>query len=138
VSDDNPSILSHVSIGTNDFERAVAFYDRVMPTLGCRKIDDYPDAVAYGKRFPEFWVQTPLDGKPASVGNGTHIGFIAPSKEAVDVFHREALAAGGTDDGAPGPRPDYGPAYYGGFIRDPDGHKIEATFWDMTLEPPRP
>jgi catechol 2,3-dioxygenase-like lactoylglutathione lyase family enzyme len=133
VSDDIPSILSHVSIGTNDFERAVAFYDRVMPTLGCRKVEDFPGAVAYGKRFPEFWVQTPLDGKPATVGNGAHVGFIAPSREAVDAFHREALAAGGADDGAPGSRPDYGPAYYGGFIRDPDGHKIEATFWDMAL-----
>ncbi len=133
MSDDIPSILSHVSIGTNDFERAVAFYDRVMPTLGCRKVEDFPGAVAYGKRFPEFWVQTPLDDAPASVGNGAHVGFIAPSREAVDAFHREALAAGGADDGAPGPRPDYGPAYYGGFIRDPDGHKIEATFWDMAL-----
>lgn len=103
MSDDIPSILSHVSIGANDFERAVAFYDRVLPTLGCRKVAEYPGAVAYGKRFPEFWVQAPMDGKPASAGNGTHVGFIAPSKEAVDAFHREALAAGGTDDGAPGP-----------------------------------
>jgi len=138
VSDDIPSILSHVSVGTNDFERAVAFYDRVMPTLGCRKVSDYPGAVCYGKRFPEFWVQAPINGEPASVGNGTHIGFIAPSKEAVDAFHAAALAAGGTDDGVPGPRAEYGAAYYGGFVRDLDGHKIEATFWDVTLESPHP
>ncbi len=138
MSDDIPSILSHVSIGTNDFDRAVAFYDLVMPTLGCRKIEDYPGAVCYGKRFPEFWVQVPIDGELAAVGNGTHIGFIAASKEAVDAFHAAALAAGGTDDGAPGPRPDYGAAYYGGFVRDPDGHKIEATYWDMTLNSPPP
>ncbi len=136
MSDDIPSILSHVSIGTNDFDRAVAFYDRVMPTLGCRRIEDYPSAVAFGKRFPEFWVQVPMDGQTAASGNGTHIGFIAPSKEAVNAFHAEALSAGGTDDGAPGPRPDYGAAYYGGFVRDPDGPKIEATFWDTALEPP--
>ena len=130
MSDDVPSILSHVSIGTDDFERAVAFYDRVLPTLGCRRVAEHPGAVAYGRRFPEFWVQRPFDDGPASVGNGTHVGFIAPSKEAVDAFHRAAVAAGGTDDGAPGPRPDYGEPYYGCFVRDPDGHKIEATFWD--------
>lgn len=135
MSDDIPGILSHVSIGTNQFERSVAFYNRVLPTLGCRKILDFPGAVAYGKQYPEFWVQTPIDGEPATVGNGTHVGFIAQTKEAVNAFHREALAAGGTDDGAPGSRADYGEAYYGGFIRDPDGHKIEAMFWDMTLGP---
>jgi catechol 2,3-dioxygenase-like lactoylglutathione lyase family enzyme len=133
MSDDVPSILSHVSIGTNDFERAVAFYDRVLPTLGCRRVAEHPGAVAYGRRFPEFWVQRPFDDGPASVGNGTHVGFIAPSKEAVDAFHRAAVAAGGTDDGAPGPRPDYGEPYYGCFVRDPDRHKIEATFWDRGL-----
>ncbi len=131
MGDDIPSILSHVSVGTNDFERAVAFYDRVLPTLGCRRVAEHPGAVAYGKRFPEFWVQRPFDDGAASVGNGTHIGFIAPSKEAVDSFHRTAVAAGGIDNGPPGPRPDYGDPYYGCFVLDPDGHKIEATFWDM-------
>jgi len=133
MSDDIPSILSHVSIGTNDFDRAVAFYDRVLPTLGCRRVDSYEGAVSYGKAFPEFWVQVPIDGGPAQVGNGTHIGFIAPSREAVDAFYREAMAAGGRDDGAPGPRPLYSERYYGCFVRDLDGHKIEATFWDTSL-----
>lgn len=90
----------------------------------------YPGAVAYGRTFPEFWVQTPIDGRPANVGNGTHFGFVANSKEAVHAFHAAALAAGGIDDGAPGPRPDYTDAYYGCFIRDLDGHKIEATYWN--------
>ena len=130
--------LDHVYVAVRDVEISEGFYDRVMPTLGCRKISNYPDAACYGKQFPEFWVQVPADGQPASVGNGTHIGFIAPSKEAVDAFHGAAVAAGGADDGTPGPRPDYGAAYYGGFIRDPDGHKIEATFWDVTLETPHP
>ncbi len=131
--DDNPSILSHVSIGTNNFERAVAFYDQVLSTLGCKQIMKHPGAVAYGKQYPEFWVQAPIDGQSASVGNGTHIGFVAPTKEAVHTFHEAALAAGGVDDGTPGPRPDYGEAYYGCFVRDLDGHKIEASFWDMEL-----
>lgn len=131
--DENPSILSHVSIGTNHFERAVAFYDQVLPTLGCKRIMEHPGAVAYGKQYPEFWVQTPIDGNSATVGNGTHIGFIATTKEAVHAFYDTALAAGGTDDGAPGPRPDYGDPYYGCFVRDPDGHKVEASYWDMQL-----
>ena len=130
MENENPSIISHVSIGTNHFERAVAFYDSVLATLGCKQLMKYPGAVAYGRAFPEFWVQTPIDGRPANVGNGTHFGFVANSKESVHAFHAAALAAGGTDDGAPGPRPDYTDAYYGCFIRDLDGHKIEATYWN--------
>ena len=133
MADDNPSILSHVSLGTNDFERAVAFYDTVLATLGCQRIMDHPGAVAYGKQFPEFWIQTPFDGESASVGNGTHISFFATSKAEVHTFHEAALAAGGVDEGAPGPRPEYGEPYYGCFVRDLDGHKIEASFWDMEL-----
>ena len=127
MSDENPSAISHVSIGTNDFDRAVAFYDRVLGAIGCKRIFEFPGAVAFGKQFPEFWVQRPIDGKAAAPGNGSHFGFIAPSREAVKAFHEAAIAAGGTDDGAPGPRPDYGESYYGCFVRDPDGHKIEAS-----------
>ena len=130
MSEENPSIISHMSVGTNDFDAATAFYDQVLATLKCKRIMEHPDAVAYGKQYPEFWVQAPLDGKPASVGNGTHFGFIASSQQEVDEFYRAALGAGGVDEGAPGPRPEYGDAYYGCFVRDPDGNKIEATFWD--------
>lgn len=132
---ENPSILSHISLGTNDFERAIAFYDKVLPTLGCKRIMEHPGAVAYGREYPEFWIQTPIDGSPASVGNGTHIGFFASSKEAVLAFYEAALDAGAQGDGGPGPRPEYGEPYYGCFVRDPDGHKIEASYWDMTLDP---
>ncbi|NER35567.1 MAG: VOC family protein [Oscillatoria sp. SIO1A7] len=129
--EDIPSIISHVSLGTNDLDRSVAFYDRVLPTVGCRRIMEDPGGVAYGKIYPEFLVKVPIDGQPASVGNGTHIGFVASTKESVDAFYEAALAAGGIDEGAPGPRPDYGEAYYACFVRDPDGHKIEACFWQM-------
>lgn len=131
--DDIPSILSHVSIGTNQFEQALAFYDAVLTALGCRRLMEHPDAVAYGKQYPEFWLQTPFDGQPATVGNGTHIGFVAPTKASVHAFYEAALAAGGQDEGAPGARADYGEPYYGCFVRDLDGHKIEATFWDLQL-----
>src|SRR5690606_1352460 len=128
-----PSIVSHVSVGTNDFDRAVRFYDEVLPTLGAGRVMEHESAVAYGKAFPEFWVQRPIDGRPATCGNGTHVGFLAESKAAVDAFYAAALEAGGTGDGAPGPRPAYGAPYYGCFVRDPDGHKIEAAFWDEAL-----
>ncbi len=133
MSEDNPSILSHVSVGTNDFDKAIAFYDRVLATIGCQRMMQHGDAVAYGKLFPEFWVNPPLDGGEATVGNGTHVAFFASSKEQVDTFYREGLAAGGTDEGAPGPRPQYGEPYYGAYLRDLDGNKIEAAYWDMEL-----
>ena len=127
MADDIPSIVHHVSLGTNDFDRAAAFYERVMPTIGARKVLSFPSAVAYGKQFPEFWVQAPVDRGAAGTANGTHVAFIASSREAVDAFHAAALEAGGANDGAPGPRPEYGPGYYCCFVRDPDGHKIEAA-----------
>lgn len=133
MTESNPSMMSHVSIGTNDFDAAVSFYDRVLAPLGAKRVMEHPGAVAYGKAFPEFWVQSPIDGKPAQVGNGTHFGFFAPDKASVDAFYRTAIAAGARDDGPPGPRQEYGAPYYGCFVRDPDGHKIEAAFWDLTL-----
>lgn len=133
MSEQNPSILSHVSIGTNQFERAVAFYDRVLATLGCKRVLEHPGAVAWGREYPEFWVQTPIDGQPANVGNGTHFGFAAADKQAVHAFYDAALEAGASPDGPPGPRPHYGEPYYGCFVRDLDGHKIEAAYWDAEL-----
>jgi len=133
MSDEYPSIISHVSIGTNDFEKALAFYDRVLATVGCRRLMQHDEAVAYGRVYPEFWVNPPLDGQAASVGNGSHFAFFASSKEQVDAFYKEGLAAGATDDGPPGPRPLYGEPYYGAFLRDLDGHKIEAAYWDVEL-----
>ena len=133
MSEGSTSIFAHVSLGTNDFQRARAFYDALMPSIGCRVLMEFPDAVAYGKKFPEFWVQAPYDGKPATLGNGSHVAFQATSRDEVDAFHKAGLAAGGTDDGAPGPRPDYGAPYYGGFLRDPEGHKIEAMYWDEEM-----
>jgi catechol 2,3-dioxygenase-like lactoylglutathione lyase family enzyme len=129
----HPSILSHVSISTNDFARALRFYDAVVAAIGGRRIMEHPGAVAYGRAYPEFWVHEPYDGATATVGNGTHFAFAAASKAEVDAFHAAGIAAGATDDGKPGPRPDYGEPYYGCFLRDPDGHKIEAAFWDVEL-----
>lgn len=125
----NPSILSHVSLGTNQLDRALAFYDKALGALGIGRVVDMSQehhAVAYGRAYPEFWVQAPFNGKPAEVANGVHIAFHAETPAQVDAFYKAALEAGATDDGAPGPRPIYGQQYYGCFVRDPDGHKIEA------------
>lgn len=133
MSTENPSIISHLSIGTNDYESARAFYDAVLPSLGIQVIMEHPGAVAYGRLYPEFWVQLPHDGKPATVGNGFHMGFIAQTKQQVHDFYDAAIAAGATCDGPPCPRPLYGEPYYGCFVRDLEGHKIEAAFWGEAL-----
>ena len=109
----------------------MAFYDKVLAPLGIKRVLDLSEhgAVAYGRAFPEFWVQAPCDGQRAQAANGVHVAFLAASPQQVQAFHAAALAAGGTDDGAPGPRPHYGKEYYGCFVRDLDGHKIEAVAW---------
>jgi catechol 2,3-dioxygenase-like lactoylglutathione lyase family enzyme len=127
------AMLHHVSIGVADVARAASFYDPVLKTLGFKRIMEVmPYGVAYGETLPEFWVQLPHDGKQASTGNGVHFCFTAKSKKAVHAFHEAALKTGGADEGAPGPRPEYSPRYYGGFARDLDGNKIEAVFFDMS------
>ena len=131
---DNPSIMNHVSIAVSDADVSLSFYDKVLGVIGATRIMEHPGAVAYGKMFPEFWVHpVPFDGGQAETANGVHFSFFASSKEQVQAFYEAALAAGGSDDGAPGPRPDYGEPYFGCFVRDPDVHKLEATFWDESL-----
>lgn len=132
MADENPSIMSHISIGTNRFEEATKFYDAVLATIGARRIMEHPGAVAYGKEFPEFWVQTPIDGGEAATGNGTHFAFFAASQEEVKAFYQAALQQGARPDGEPGARAHYGEGYYGCFVRDLDGHKIEATYYDLS------
>jgi catechol 2,3-dioxygenase-like lactoylglutathione lyase family enzyme len=128
---DDLSTLSHVSLGTADLERAGAFYDRVLAPLGCRRIQAIQGGIGWGRRWPEFWIQLPFDGRPFTTGNGTHIAFLARSRAEVDAFHAAGLACGGECDGPPGERPQYEPGYYAAFLRDPDGHKIEAMHLDL-------
>jgi catechol 2,3-dioxygenase-like lactoylglutathione lyase family enzyme len=121
-------MLHHVSVGVSNVERAAKFYDAVLGTLGYKRVMEFmPYAIAYGETQPSFWIGLPHDQQMPSAGNGAHIGFSARSKLAVDAFHHAALANGATNNGAPGPRSDYGPDYYGAFVIDLDGNKIEAT-----------
>ncbi|MBV9990381.1 MAG: VOC family protein [Alphaproteobacteria bacterium] len=133
-------MLHHVSVGVRDVERAMKFYDPVLKALGYKRVVNYlPGAVAYGesKDRPEFWVGLPHDQKLPNGGNGTHIAFAAKGKAAVNRFHDAALKAGGSNNGEPGPRPDYGPAYYGAFVYDLDGNKVEAVHLAMPKAAPK-
>ncbi len=129
---DTPTLplVGHVSVGTNDFDAAKEFYDTIMPTIGAKCLFNLPGAAAYGRQYPEFWVLAPFDGMPADHGNGNHVAFMVTSEEQVQDFFEAAIDAGATDDGAPAPRPMYGEAYYGCFVLDLDGNKIEAMYWD--------
>jgi catechol 2,3-dioxygenase-like lactoylglutathione lyase family enzyme len=118
-------MFNHVSVGTRELARASRFYDAALGALGYRRTFSEDFGNAWGLEWPEFWATTPAQGE-AVAGNGVHVAFIAPSREAVDRFHAAGLAAGGTDAGAPGAR-DYTPDYYAAFLRDPDGNKIEAV-----------
>jgi catechol 2,3-dioxygenase-like lactoylglutathione lyase family enzyme len=133
------AMLHHVSVGVANVERAARFYDATLKALGYKRVMEFmPYGVAYGEKMPEFWVQLPHNGGTASVGNGVHVCFSAKDKKAVHAFHKAAIKAGGKDEGAPGPRPDYSTRYYGAFARDIDGHKIEAVFFDITPAKAKP
>jgi catechol 2,3-dioxygenase-like lactoylglutathione lyase family enzyme len=109
--------IDHVSVGVTNIKRSKAFYDAALAPL-----DMAP--VMPGK--PSFWIQLPINGQPASMGNGVHIAFRATTRGAVDAFYLAAIEQGGIEDGKPGLRTEYHPDYYGAFVRDPDGNKIEA------------
>jgi catechol 2,3-dioxygenase-like lactoylglutathione lyase family enzyme len=122
-------MFSHTHIGTNDFPRAFAFYAALMPSLGCElRFSDATRAWAGWKPDaadrPLFLLGAPLDGQPASAGNGQMIAFLAASRAAVKNCYAIAIANGATDEGAPGLRPHYHPDYFGAYFRDLDGNKI--------------
>jgi catechol 2,3-dioxygenase-like lactoylglutathione lyase family enzyme len=122
-------MYSHVTLGTNDIHRAVAFYDELLGELGYARHETdlargYAGWFVAPETTPNFWVMRPIDGAPASVGNGVTIAFEAPDRASVDRFHAAGLVHGGTDEGAPGLRAHYHPDYYGAYLRDPDGNKI--------------
>ncbi|MEP7245038.1 MAG: VOC family protein [Gammaproteobacteria bacterium] len=120
-------MVHHVSLGTNSLERARAFYEPVLKVLGLRIQAIDAESLDFGTDHICFSLETPVNGAPATVGNGVHVAFAAPDRAAVDAFYKTALQLGGKDAGPPGPRPQYSPHYYGAFVLDPDGNKIEAV-----------
>ena len=119
-------MIAHVSIGARDIARARRFYDAALKPLGYACLSSDDGSLGYGAKAPEFWVIGTEDPVPADNRSGLHICFSAPDRASVDAFHRAALKAGGTDNGKPGPRADYGPNYYAAFAVDPDGYRLEA------------
>ncbi len=120
-------MFSHTHLGVADFPRALAFYSAVMAALGHElkfADQDWAGWKAQEAARPLFLIGRPFDGTPASAGNGQMIALLAPSRAVVDRCHAAALAAGGTDEGAPGLRQQYHPDYYGAYFRDPDGNKL--------------
>lgn len=120
-------MIHHVSVGTNDLKKARAFYDPVLQHLGLHILFEGDKSAGYGVSDFLFSIETPVNGKPATAGNGVHIAFQAKDKNTVREFHRIALANGGTNDGNPSLRPEYDANYFGAFVYDPDGNKIEAV-----------
>lgn len=126
-------MIDHISLGVRDIAASTLFYERVLAPLGYEKMSVEAHTVGFGKSHREFWLNSRPDMPPVPEESGTHVCLRAPNEEAVQAFHRAALEAGGRDDGAPGPRPQYSETYYGAFVRDPDGHRIEAvTFLSKT------
>jgi catechol 2,3-dioxygenase-like lactoylglutathione lyase family enzyme len=121
-------MLHHLSLPVSDLGVSKPLYDAMFASLGYQCVFVLDDAVGYGAEPGKDKVCLKLQPKAASAGPGFHIAFAAPTPQAVDAFHTAALSFGATDNGGPGPRPDYGPTYYASFIIDPDGHRLEAVF----------
>lgn len=117
------SIFTHVVVGTNDLERARAFYDAVLQTVGVKRVMNLDSASLWGSEGPEFMVTRPGNGLPSTYANGGTISFAAPTRDAVRAFHAAALANGAKCEGEPGPR-QFTPTSYAAYVRDPDGNKI--------------
>lgn len=122
-------MLLYVTLGTNDLQRAGAFYDSTLATLGLKRRKEDEVEIGYGAEDDircRLWLVTPFNRKAATIGNGSMVALEAESRAAVDAFHAAAVANGGTDEGAPGLRP-FHPDFYAAYVRDPDGNKLSAV-----------
>lgn len=136
-------MIAYVTVGVDDLARAKRFYSAFLPALGYGFDESHGDLSFTlprppGLSFapPDFYVKAPFDGRPASAGNGTMVAFEARNQKQVRDLHAAAFAAGGSDEGQPGFRDAYGPRFYVGYLRDPQGNKI-ALFSCNPDEPGR-
>ena len=120
-------MIDHVSIGVADLARSEAFYDAVLGTLGMTRLVRREMTAGFGKRYPEVWLNLRPGMPPVPQTTGIHICLRARSEAMVRAFHAAALAKGGSDDGAPGPRQAAMTDYFAAFVRDPDGNRLEAA-----------
>lgn len=119
-------MIDHASIPVADLEAGKRFYLRVLSPLGMTLLVERAGTVGFGKAYPEFWLNARPGLAPATETSGHHVALRAHSREAVSAFHKEALAAGGRDAGEPGDRQAALTTYFGAFIFDLDGNKVEA------------
>ncbi len=133
-------MLDHVSLPVADLARATAFYDAVLAELRLERTRQLDGAVGYGnagRAAPRFWLLERRDASGARAGVGLHVSFEATTRAAVDAFFETALRCGGRDAGRPGPRPEYTAPFYGAFVLDPDGFKVEAVCRSGEVHPDR-
>ncbi|MEM8591002.1 MAG: VOC family protein [Pseudomonadota bacterium] len=136
-------MISYVTVGADDIAAAKRFYNAFLPALGYG-LEEGPEGLSYalpanpalGFDLPEFYVKPPFNGEAASTGNGNMTAFELKNQAQVRELHAAALAAGGSDEGAPGFRAYYGPRFYVGYLRDPQGNKI-ALFSSNPADPSR-
>lgn len=119
-------MLDHISLGVGDIKRARRFYDAALAPLGYTCLSESEASLGYGDGAVTLWLAKAARPVAPDEASGLHVCFAAPSRAAVEAFHRAALSAGGRDNGAPGLRGDYGPTYYAAFVVDPDGYRLEA------------
>jgi len=121
-------MIGYTCVGTNDWKRALSFYDALLAELGAKRVMDYETFVAWsaGKGQPGFALAQPFNKKPATAGNGSMTAFLVDKPARVDALYKKALALGGTDEGPPG---DRGDGYYGAYFRDLDGNKLNFHCW---------
>jgi len=136
-------MIGYITVGADDMTQAERFYSAFLPALGYG-LEEYNGDLSYilpeeqgGLSVqPDFYVKSPFNGQSASAGNGVMVAFQAPSQKQVRDLHAAAVAAGGSDEGLPGFRASYGPHFYVGYLRDPNGNKI-ALFSSDPNEPGR-
>lgn len=136
-------MIAYVTVGADDIVKAERFYSAFLPNLGYR-LEEYYGDLSYilppepgqSSVQPDFYVKSPFNDHRASAGNGVMVAFQARSQKQVRDLHAAELAAGGSDDGQPGFRASYGPHFYVGYLRDPQGNKI-ALFCSDPNEPGR-
>ena len=124
-------MIGYVTLGTNNLERAVHFYDQLFNTIGAGRFFETEQFVAWSvaPEQPGLSITKPFDGKEATVGNGVMVALIMDSQEKVDVFYNKAIELGATCEGAPGLRDM--PGFYAGYFRDLDGNKLNAFHLEM-------
>ncbi|MDX6679844.1 MAG: hypothetical protein QOE31_3896 [Solirubrobacteraceae bacterium] len=117
-------MIVHVAFEVSDLARSARFYDAIFFSLGARRLFESDGAIAYGRDREQFWIVA--RGRKPQPGYG-HVALAAAGRAAVNGAHAVGLAHGGRDDGAPGPRPQYGATYYAGYLLDPDGLRVELV-----------